>query len=268
MQRETKYREDLRHRLDSNQKHDSEVVIPRIPLGNDQFRDSLGENGYNDQHNVVRDPLEPEGYGNLGNTPPNPFGQGRSDKAGYLNQREERPDFVDDNDTTRMELLHPQEPKVDYVEENKFTYGLSQNKSYKTIKVKEKEAEQKLTEFFMHPKKPVKKHKQTIPLANEERRPPFTELRGNNAVGAEGAWAKRSAQLAKQKDSKQKTGSGSITNQEANNNIQATVDFNSHQIKDKFAKAREECMVLLLVISISNPSDLNLRCHKMNIESR
>jgi hypothetical protein len=42
-----------------------------------------------------------------------------------------------------MELLHPQEPRVDYVEENKFTYGLPQNKSYKTLKVKEKEAEQK-----------------------------------------------------------------------------------------------------------------------------
>jgi hypothetical protein len=210
----------------------------------------LGENGYNDQHNFVRDSLEPEGYGNWGNPPPNPFGQGRGDNAGYLNQREERPDFVDDNDTARMELLHPQEPRVDYVEENKFTYGLSQNKSYKTIKVKEKEAEQKLTEFFMHPKKPVKKHKQTIPLANEERRPPLTELRGNNADGTEGAWAKRSAQLAKQKDSKQRTGSGSIKNPEAYNNILATVDFNSHQIKDKFAKAREECMVLLLVISI------------------
>jgi hypothetical protein len=163
-----------------------------------------------------------------------------------------------------MELLHPQEPRVDYVEENKFTYGLPQNKSYKTLKVKEKEAEQKLTplslgyfckplaflilpdpvfcllsfclancadrlaqtpsapsalsprnsvkggllsslekeaeqkltEIFIHPKKPVKKHKRTIPLANEERRPPLTELRGDNADGAEGVWAKRSAQLA------------------------------------------------------------------------
>jgi hypothetical protein len=210
LQRETEYQEDLRHRLDSNQKHDSEVVIPRIPLGDDQFRDSLDENGYNDQHNFVRDSLEHEGYGNWGNPPPNPFGQGRGDNAGYLNQREERPDFVDDNDTARMELLHPQEPRVDYVEENKFTYGLPQNKSYKTLKVKEKEAEQKLTEIFIHPKKPVKKHKRTIPLANEERRPPLTELRGDNADGAEGVWAKRSAQLAKQKDSKQKTGSGSI----------------------------------------------------------
>jgi hypothetical protein len=76
------------------------------------------------------------------------------------------------------------------VEENKFTYGLPQNKSYKTLKVKEKEAEQKLTEFFIHPMKPVKKHKRTIPFANEERRPPLTDLRGNNADGAEGVWVK------------------------------------------------------------------------------
>ena len=188
-----------------------------MPLGNDQFRDSLGEHGYNDQRNVVRDSLEPEGYGNLGNPPPNPFGQGRGDNAGYLNQREETPDFVDDNNTARMELLHPQEPRYD-----------SQNKSYKTLKVKEKEAEQKLTEFFMHRKRPVKKHKQTIPLANEERRPPLTELRGNNADGGEGAWAKRSAQLAKQRDSKQKTGSGSIKNPEFYKNVLVTLDFNIH----------------------------------------
>ena len=108
-----------------------------------------------------------------------------------------------------MELLRPQEPRVDYVEENKFTYDLPPHKSYKILKVKENEAEQKLTEMSVHPKKPVKKHKRTIPLANEERRPPLTELRGNNADGAE-VWAKRSAQLAKQKDSKQKTGWVSI----------------------------------------------------------
>jgi hypothetical protein len=33
-------------------------------------------------------------------------------------------------------------------------------------------------------------------------------------------------------------------------NILVTVDFNSHQIKDQFAKVKEECMALLLVISI------------------
>lgn len=211
LQRETEYQEDLLHRVESGQKHDSELVIPRIPVGDEQFRDSLDENAYHDQRNYVRDSLEPAGYGKWGNPPPNPFGQGQGDNAGYLNQKGDRPAYMDDNDTARMELVHPKEPKVDYVEENKFTYGLPQNKSYKTLKIKEKEAEQKLSEIFIQPKKPVKKHKRTIPLSSdEERRPPLSELAANDADGAEGVWAKRSAQLAKHKDGKTKSGSGTI----------------------------------------------------------
>lgn len=206
LQRETEYQEDLRHRVESNQKHDSEIVIPRIPVTEESYRDSLDENA---QRNFARDSLDQENYGNWGNPPPNPFGQGRDENAEYLERpNEKRPDYVDDNDTARMELLHPKEPKVDYVEENKFTYGLPPNKTYKTIKIKEKEAEQKLHEVFVHPKKPGKKHKRTIPLSNEERRPPLTELRENEG-GAEDVWAKRSAQLAKHKDGKV-TASGTV----------------------------------------------------------
>lgn len=208
LQRETEYQEDLRHRLENNQIHDSEVVIPRIPL-DEQYRDSLDENGYNDQHNFARDSLDQEGYGNWGNPPPNPFGQGRGENEKYLSQREEKPEYEEDMDTARMELLHPKEPRVDYVEENKFTYGLPPSKSYKTLKEKEKEAESKLSDIFIHPKKQGKKHKRTIPLPNEEKRPPLTELRGNADQGAEGVWAKRSAQLAKHKDGKTTT-SGSV----------------------------------------------------------
>ncbi|XP_071172809.1 trichohyalin-like isoform X10 [Mytilus edulis] len=208
LQRETEYQEDLRHRLENNQIHDSEVVIPRIPL-DEQYRDSLDENGYNDQRNFARDSLDQEGYGNWGNPPPNPFGQGRGENEKYLSQREEKPEYEEDMDTARMELLHPKEPRVDYVEENKFTYGLPPSKSYKTLKEKEKEAESKLSDIFIHPKKQGKKHKRTIPLPNEEKRPPLTELRGNADQGAEGVWAKRSAQLAKHKDGKTTT-SGSV----------------------------------------------------------
>ncbi|XP_076112779.1 uncharacterized protein LOC143080683 isoform X3 [Mytilus galloprovincialis] len=208
LQRETEYQEDLRHRLENNQIHDSEVVIPRIPL-DEQYRDSLDENGYNDQSNFARDSLDQEGYGNWGNPPPNPFGQGRGENEKYLSQREEKPEYEEDMDTARMELLHPKEPRVDYVEENKFTYGLPPSKSYKTLKEKEKEAESKLSDIFIHPKKQGKKHKRTIPLPNEEKRPPLTELRGNADQGAEGVWAKRSAQLAKHKGGKT-TASGSV----------------------------------------------------------
>lgn len=125
-------------------------------------------------------------------------------------QESKVPDFVDENDTARMEFLHPKSPRYDFIEMNKIDYGKPHEKSYREIKHVREEESKKLDKIFIHPKAP-NKHKSKPPVkpglksapSKFQMSSPIEEIDPEDP--AQALWAKRSAQL-KKKDTKSSSG--------------------------------------------------------------
>lgn len=201
LKREAEYQEGLKMRISESGKKDMEIQIPRLPLQSEQFRDSLEEDNFRDWDNP----------------PPNPFGNngGPQQQQQQQQQRHQQyeepkvPGFVDENDTARMEFLHPKSPRYDFIEMNKIDYGKPHEKSYREIKHVREEESRKLDKIFIHPKPPnkTKKHPVKPGLKSAPSKfqmsSPIEELDPEDP--AQALWAKRSAQL-KKKDSKTSSG--------------------------------------------------------------
>ncbi|XP_056010867.1 uncharacterized protein LOC130051869 isoform X10 [Ostrea edulis] len=201
LRREAEYQEGLKMRISESGKKDMEIQIPRLPLESEQFRDSLEEDNFRDWDNP----------------PPNPF----ANEGGIPHQQEKHehlekhehfeeskvPPFVDENDTARMEFLHPKSPRYDFIEMNKIDYGKPHEKSYREIKHVREEESKKLEKVFIHPrlpqkKKPVKPGLKSAP-SKFQVNSPIEEMDPEDP--AQALWAKRSAQL-KKKDTKSSSG--------------------------------------------------------------
>nr|XP_022324523.1 uncharacterized protein LOC111125238 isoform X2 [Crassostrea virginica] len=200
LKREAEYQEGLKMRISESGKRDMEIEIPRLPIESEQFRDSLEEDNFRDWDNP----------------PPNPFS---NNEMGTNQQRHSQPqqkqeskvpDFVDENDTARMEFLHPKSPRYDFIEMNKIDYGKPHEKSYREIKHVREEESKKLDKIFIHPKAP-NKHKSKPPVkpglksapSKFQMSSPIEEIDPEDP--AQALWAKRSAQL-KKKDTKSSSG--------------------------------------------------------------
>lgn len=203
LKREAEYQEGLKMRISESGKKDMEIQIPRLPLQSEQFRDSLEEDNFRDWDNPPPNP-----FGNNGGPPP----QQQQQQQQQRHQQYEEPKvpgFVDENDTARMEFLHPKSPRYDFIEMNKIDYGKPHEKSYREIKHVREEESRKLDKIFIHPKPPnkTKKHPVKPGLKSAPSKfqmsSPIEELDPEDP--AQALWAKRSAQL-KKKDSKTSSG--------------------------------------------------------------
>lgn len=202
LKREAEYQEGLKMRISESGKKDMEIQIPRLPLQSEQFRDSLEEDNFRDWDNPPPNP-----FGNNGGPPPQQQQQQQQRHQPY--EEPKVPGFVDENDTARMEFLHPKSPRYDFIEMNKIDYGKPHEKSYREIKHVREEESRKLDKIFIHPKPPnkTKKHPVKPGLKSAPSKfqmsSPIEELDPEDP--AQALWAKRSAQL-KKKDSKTSSG--------------------------------------------------------------
>ncbi|XP_061163786.1 uncharacterized protein LOC133172945 isoform X2 [Saccostrea echinata] len=206
LRREAEYQEGLKQRISETAKRDMEIQIPRLPIQSEQFRDSLEEDNFRDWDNPPPNP-----FANEGGPPPHHQEHHQLSHRQHHQQFEEPkvPDFVDENDTARMEFLHPKSPRYDFIEMNKIDYGKPHEKSYREIKHVREEESKKLDKVFIHPrvppkskKKPVKPGLKSAP-SKFQAHSPIQELDPDDP--AQALWAKRSAQL-KKKDSKTSSG--------------------------------------------------------------
>lgn len=190
-------------RISESGKKDMEIQIPRLPLQSEQFRDSLEEDNFRDWDNPPPNP-----FGNNGG-PPHQQQQQQQQQRHQPYEEPKVPGFVDENDTARMEFLHPKSPRYDFIEMNKIDYGKPHEKSYREIKHVREEESRKLDKIFIHPKPPnkTKKHPVKPGLKSAPSKfqmsSPIEELDPEDP--AQALWAKRSAQL-KKKDSKTSSG--------------------------------------------------------------
>ncbi|KAJ8316080.1 hypothetical protein KUTeg_006094 [Tegillarca granosa] len=221
LEREREYQDDLQHRISSQSKKDSQIVIPKLPLhveSEDYVQDSLDyDSGANN---------------NWGNPPQNPYG-GQDERYNqqqayhhrqqqYINQQQQQQqqqqnyqprqrgvqEFVDQLDTARIEFIDPSKAKYDYVENNKVDYGRPHDKNYKTIVQKRKEAEEKLEKIFISPKTKSKQQRQLNKGNDNQYFSPLADFHNEHQMSsAEEMWAQRSAALSKKKS---KTASGTI----------------------------------------------------------
>lgn len=203
LKREAEYQEGLKMRISESGKKDMEIQIPRLPLQSEQFRDSLEEDNFRDWDNPPPNP-----FGNNGG-PPHQQQQQQQQQRHQQYEEPKVPGFVDENDTARMEFLHPKSPRYDFIEMNKIDYGKPHEKSYREIKHVREEESRKLDKIFIHPKPPnkTKKHPVKPGLKSAPSKfqmsSPIEELDPEDP--AQALWAKRSAQL-KKKDSKTSSG--------------------------------------------------------------
>lgn len=203
LKREAEYQEGLKMRISESGKKDMEIQIPRLPLQSEQFRDSLEEDNFRDWDNPPPNP-----FGNNGG-PPHQQQQQQQQQRHQPYEEPKVPGFVDENDTARMEFLHPKSPRYDFIEMNKIDYGKPHEKSYREIKHVREEESRKLDKIFIHPKPPnkTKKHPVKPGLKSAPSKfqmsSPIEELDPEDP--AQALWAKRSAQL-KKKDSKTSSG--------------------------------------------------------------
>lgn len=203
LKREAEYQEGLKMRISESGKKDMEIQIPRLPLQSEQFRDSLEEDNFRDWDNPPPNP-----FGNNGGPPPQQQQQQQQQRHQPY-EEPKVPGFVDENDTARMEFLHPKSPRYDFIEMNKIDYGKPHEKSYREIKHVREEESRKLDKIFIHPKPPnkTKKHPVKPGLKSAPSKfqmsSPIEELDPEDP--AQALWAKRSAQL-KKKDSKTSSG--------------------------------------------------------------
>lgn len=202
LKREAEYQEGLKMRISESGKRDMEIQIPRLPIQSEQFRDSLEEDNFRDWDNPPPNP-----FGNNGGPPPPQQQQQQQRHQQY--EEPKVPGFVDENDTARMEFLHPKSPRYDFIEMNKIDYGKPHEKSYREIKHVREEESKKLDKIFIQPKPPnkTKKHPVKPGLKSAPSKfqmsSPIEELDPEDP--AQALWAKRSAQL-KKKDSKTSSG--------------------------------------------------------------
>ncbi|KAL5019734.1 hypothetical protein ScPMuIL_002626 [Solemya velum] len=252
LKREAEYQMFLKERIKTHTKQAEDFDVPGVPklqevedhradeiTGKDFAQDSLDFSQFQRQNNgyIERDSLEfdenvpqhsdgPQNalvlrndipqYGDWRNPPPNPFGSRTSLQSDQNPRWQQKfpPDFVDDNDAARMELLHPVEPKINFVETNKFDYGKPQDKSYQKINERRREDEHNLENIFIKPK--VSKPKVPKSLYKGSRSEAASHLTSPmldeslpmnyKPTSAEELWAKRSNFLSKKKDSKLNSG--------------------------------------------------------------
>ncbi|KAL3886194.1 hypothetical protein ACJMK2_026203 [Sinanodonta woodiana] len=209
LQQELEYQKRLRAKIDSNSKHDKEIQIPKLPLPR-QSQEYVG-----DSQNFARDSLEFPNEKGWGQPPANPVNNyDRRDQEGQRQRPKENInilDLYDPEDTARMELVNPKQPRYDYVEKNKQDYGLPPKKSYKEIKERKKEEEDKLDKIFIQPKvpKPTKKKKsQSAQPEHLGYQAPaaYNDYTDDKPSSAEELWAKRSVFLTRKKEEKLSAG--------------------------------------------------------------
>ncbi|KAK3605218.1 hypothetical protein CHS0354_038654 [Potamilus streckersoni] len=207
LQQELEYQKRLRAKIESNSKHDREIQIPKLPLPR-QSQEYVG-----DSQNFARDSLEYPNEKGWGQPPANPGNNydRRDQDVQRQRPKESILDLYDPEDTARMELVNPKQPRYDYVEKNKQDYGLPPKKSYKEIKERKKEEEEKLDKIFIQPKvpKPTKKKKSLsaqpehlgyqAPVA-------YNDYTDDKPSSAEELWAKRSVFLTRKKEEKLSAG--------------------------------------------------------------
>ena len=211
LQKEEEYQRSLQRRIEYEKSKDSELVIPRVPFQErDNFesenfaRDSLDfptDRG-RERQDFARDSLEYNGYAQQGRD----WGQPPQNPYGEYDKESSQPDFYDPDDAARMEIVHPQNPRVDYVEKNKLDYGFIPKKSYRDIVHDKREQNEKLDHIFITPKVPPKqsKHKQLKKTQSAQPEhmgyqppPPQQYPAGFKPSSAEELWAQRSSFLAR-----------------------------------------------------------------------
>lgn len=285
LQKEAEYQMFLKERIKTNTKHDEDYSIPAVPnltesndprmngskdfaqdsLDFSQFqkpnngfeRDSLDFDENAPQHNedpntaiALRNDF-PQ-YGEWRNPPPNPFGSHNSLQSDHHSRWQQKfpPDFFDENDAARMELLHPVEPRINFVETNKFDYGKSQGKSYQQINVRRKEDEHNLENVFIKPKVSKPKIPRSIfkgsgrsEAASHMTSPMLEDSLPLNykPTSAEELWAKRSNYLSKKKDSKLNSGKAKTNSGKSTGSVRKTYSGgniqNGHNEMSPFLKA-------------------------------
>lgn len=225
LRKEEEYQKDLKQRIEKNMKSKDDRDRYRgranFDKENDFPRDSL-EYPEERERGYARDSLDYANYEQpqeWDNPPQNPYQQESEQyyQQGFVKQ-DSKPDFYDPEDAERMEIVNPRAPKYDYVEKNKFDYGMNPTKTYRDLDHRKKEETEKLDHVFITPKvpsKPKKKAQQHKAQSAQPQhmgyQPPPQYPVGFKPASAEEVWAKRAQMLSVKKESAQsnKPGKGS-----------------------------------------------------------